>query len=197
MIIQLIIINVVVFVIINLVCLFFFLGNGGFVLELYSIILYFFCMFFDWKFFLMYFWGMFISMFFYEGFWYLFWNMLFLYWFGCIVGDFIGDQCILLFYLLGGLMGVVVFFIFVNFLFYGMGGCFVLGVFVGVMVIVVVVGIIFFDYIMWFLLFGDVKLKYIVVVLVFLDLILIFNGGNIGGYFVYFGGVFFGWFFVM
>ncbi|MCB0585409.1 MAG: hypothetical protein KDD06_08810, partial [Phaeodactylibacter sp.] len=43
---------------------------------------------------------------------------------------------------------------------------------------------------------GDVKLKYIVAVLVFLDLILIPKGGNTGGHFAHLGGAAFGWFFI-
>lgn len=123
---------------------------------------------------------MFTSMFLHEGFWHLLWNMLFLYWFGRIVGDFIGDQRILPLYLLGGLTGAVVFFISANLLPYGMGGRFALGASAGVMAIVVAAGTISPDYIMRLLLLGDVKLKYIVAVLVFLDLILIPNGGNTG-----------------
>ncbi|NRA51825.1 MAG: rhomboid family intramembrane serine protease [Phaeodactylibacter sp.] len=196
MITQLIIINIAVFVIINLVRLFLFLGNGGAVPELYNTILHFFCMSSDWKFFLTHPWGMFTSMFLHEGFWHLLWNMLFLYWFGRIVGDFIGDQRILPLYLLGGLTGAVVFFISANLLPYGIGGRFALGASAGVMAIVVAAGTISPDYTMRLLLLGDVKLKYIVAVLVFLDLILIPSGGNTGGHFAHLGGAFFGWFFV-
>lgn len=196
MITQLIIINVAVFVIINLVRLFLFLGNGGAVPELYNTILHFFCMSSDWKFFLTHPWGMVTSMFLHEGFWHLLWNMLFLYWFGRIVGDFIGDQRILPLYLLGGLTGAIVFFISANLLPYGMGGRFALGASAGVMAIVVAAGTISPDYIMRLLLLGDVKLKYIVAVLVFLDLILIPSGGNTGGHFAHLGGAFFGWLFV-
>ena len=196
MITQLIIINVAVFVIINLVRLFLFLGNGGAVPELYNTILHFFCMSSDWKFFLTHPWGMVTSMFLHEGFWHLLWNMLFLYWFGRIVGDFIGDQRILPLYLLGGLTGAVVFVISANLLPYGMGGRFALGASAGVMAIVVAAGTISPDYIMRLLLLGDVKLKYIVAVLVFLDLILIPSGGNTGGHFAHLGGAFFGWLFV-
>ena len=196
MITQLIIINIAVFVIINLVRLFLFLGNGGAVPELYNTILHFFCMSSDWKFFLPHPWGMFTSMFLHEGFWHLLWNMLFLYWFGRIVGDFIGDQRILPLYLLGGLTGAVVFFISANLLPYGIGGRFALGASAGVMAIVVAAGTISPDYTMRLLLLGDVKLKYIVAVLVFLDLILIPSGGNTGGHFAHLGGAFFGWVFV-
>jgi membrane associated rhomboid family serine protease len=196
MITRLIIINSVVFVAINLLNLFLFLGNGAEPSSLYQDILHFFCMSSDWKYFLTHPWGIITSMFLHEGFWHILWNMLFLYWFGRIVGDFIGDQRILPLYLLGGIAGAVLFFITANMLPYGAGGRFALGASAGVMAIAVAAGTISPDYIMRLLFIGDVKLKYIVAVLVFLDLILIPQGGNTGGHFAHLGGAFFGWFFV-
>ncbi len=196
MITQLIIINVAVFVAINLVNIILFIAGGGKPSPLYQDILHFFCMSSDWKFFLTHPWGLFTSMFLHEGFWHILWNMLFLYWFGRIVGDFIGDQRILPLYLLGGIAGAVLFFISANLLPYGAGGRFALGASAGVMAIVVAAGTISPDYIMRLLLIGDVKLKYIVAVLVFLDLILIPQGGNTGGHFAHLGGAAFGYIFV-
>lgn len=196
MITQLIIINIGVFVLINLTQLLLYLGSGGTVPSIYNSILHFFCMSSDWVFFLTHPWGIFTSMFLHEGFWHILWNMLFLYWFGRIVGDFIGDHRILPLYLLGGLAGGVLFFISANLLPYGAGGRFALGASGAVMAIVVAAGTISPDYIMRLLFLGDVKLKYIVGVLVFLDLILIPQGGNTGGHFAHLGGAFFGWFFV-
>lgn len=196
MITQLIIINVAVFVLINLVQLFLYLGNAGVVPGLYHTILHFFCMSSDWTFFLTHPWGLLTSIFLHEGFFHILWNMLFLYWFGRIVGDFIGDQRILPLYLLGGIAGGIVFFISANLLPYGAGGRFALGASAGVMAIVVAAGSIAPDYIMRLLFLGDVKLKYIVAVLVFLDLIFIPQGGNTGGHFAHLGGAAFGWLFV-
>ncbi|NBC07133.1 MAG: rhomboid family intramembrane serine protease [Bacteroidetes bacterium] len=196
MITRLIIINIAVFVAINLVNLILFIANGGTPSPLYQKILHFFCMSSDWTFFLTHPWGLFTSMFLHEGFFHILWNMLFLYWFGRIVGDFIGDQRILPLYLLGGVAGGVLFFISANLLPYGAGGSFALGASAGVMAIVVAAGTISPDYIMRLLFIGDVKLKYIVAVLVFLDLILIPQGGNTGGHFAHLGGALFGYIFV-
>ena len=196
MITRLIIINIAVFVAINLVNLILFIANGGTPSPLYQTILHFFCMSSDWKFFLTHPWGLFTSMFLHEGFFHILWNMLFLYWFGRIVGDFIGDQRILPLYLLGGIAGGALFFISANLLPYGAGGSFALGASAGVMAIVVAAGTISPDYIMRLLFIGDVKLKYIVAVLVFLDLILIPRGGNTGGHFAHLGGALFGYIFV-
>lgn len=194
MVICIIIINFVFFVIVKLFWVFLMIGNVWVEFEIYCIISRFFMIFLDWMYNFMYFWVIFIYMFFYEGVFYIFWNMLFLYWFGCIVGDFLGNYWVFLFYLLGGFVGGFIYLIIVKLIFNGIS--YVLGVFGVVMVIVVVVGIILFDYIMWLILLGDIKLKYIVGVLVFFDVVGMGSNINIGGYIVYFGGVFFGWLFV-
>jgi len=193
---RIIIFNVVVFIAINILKLVLFISNGGQLPEVYHTILHFFCMSSDWQFFLTHPWGLITSMFLHEGFWHILWNMLFLYWFGRIVGDFIGNQRILPIYLLGGIAGGILYFASANLLPNLPMGSFALGASAGVMAIVVAAGAISPDYIMRLLFIGDVKLKYIVAVLVFLDLIVIPDGGNTGGHIAHLGGAFFGWFFV-
>jgi len=56
-------------------------------------------------------WTLVSHMFLHEGFWHIIWNMLLLYWFGRIVGDFIGDDRILPLYIMGGLVGGVCYYI--------------------------------------------------------------------------------------
>ena len=65
-----------------------------------------------------------------------------------------------------------------------------------VMAIVVASGVISPDYNMRLLFIGDVKLKFIVALLVFLDLIAIADNINTGGHFAHLGGALFGWLFV-
>lgn len=190
---RLVIINIVIFVSVNLVRLFLFLGNGGEVPAVYDDFLHFFCMSSDWFHVLTHPWGIFTSIFLHEGIWHVLWNMLFLYWFGRIVGDFIGNQRILPLYLLGGLIGGIFYFLSAQFL---PMGPYALGASGAVMAIVVAAGTIAPDYIMRLLFLGDVKLKYIVAVLVFLDLIGIANSTNTGGHFAHLGGAAFGAFFV-
>lgn len=193
---RIIIVNVAIFVAINIFKLVLFVSNGGQLPEIYDTVVHFFCMSSDWKFFLTHPWGIITSMFLHEGFWHILWNMLFMYWFGRIVGDFIGNQRILPIYLLGGIAGAILFFVSANLLPNMMIGRYALGASAGVMAIVVAAGAISPDYIMRLLFIGDVKLKYIVAVLVFLDLIVIPDGGNTGGHIAHLGGAFFGWFFV-
>jgi membrane associated rhomboid family serine protease len=193
---RIIIINVAIFVAVNIFKLVLFVSNGGQLPGIYDTVVHFFCMSSDWKFLLTHPWGIITSMFLHEGFWHILWNMLFMYWFGRIVGDFIGNQRILPIYLLGGIAGAILFFVSANLL-PNMGiGRYALGASAGVMAIVVAAGAISPDYVMRLLFLGDVKLKYIVAVLVFLDLIVIPDGANTGGHIAHLGGAFFGWFFV-
>lgn len=193
---RIIIINLAIFVGINIFKLILYISGGGQLPALYDQVVHFFCMSSDWKFFLTHPWGIITSMFLHEGFWHILWNMLFMYWFGRIVSDFIGNQRILPIYLLGGIAGAVLFFVFANAFPVMPIGKFALGASAGVMAIVVAAGAISPDYVMRLLFLGDVKLKYIVAVLVFLDLIVIPNGGNTGGHIAHLGGAAFGWFFV-
>ncbi len=194
---RIIIINVAVFVLINLVRIVLFIGNGGEPSPLFQEIIRFFSMSSDWSHVLTHPWVIITSMFLHEGFFHILFNMLFIYWFGRIVADFIGNQRILPIYLLGGVAGAILYFVTANLLPYGQGGVsYALGASAGVMAIVVAAGAIAPDYIMRLLLLGDIKLKYIVAALVFLDLVAATGYTNTGGAFAHLGGALFGWVFI-
>ena len=192
---RIIITNVVVFVMVNLLWIILRIGSGWETPEVYNTIRNFFLISADWKHNLTHPWVIITHAFVHEGFWHLLWNMLFMYWFGRIVGDFIGNQRILPIYLLGGIVGGITYFPSVNLLSYT-GGQFALGASGAVMAIVVAAGTISPDYIMRLLFIGDVKLKYIVAVLVFIDLIGMAGDINTGGHFAHLGGALFGYIFV-
>ncbi len=139
-------------------------------------------------------WVIFTHMFFHVDFWHILWNMLFLYWFGRIVGDFIGNHRILPIYLMGGLFGALFYLLSANFV--GVGSM-ALGASAAVMAFVVASGVLSPNYTMNLILIGEVKLKYVVAILVFLDLIGIANLGNTGGHFAHLGGALFGWIYVV
>ncbi len=138
-------------------------------------------------------WVIFTHMFFHVGFMHILFNMLFLYWFGRIVGDFIGNHRILPLYLMGGLFGGLFYLLSANFV---AVGPMALGASAAVMTFVVASGVLSPNYSMNLILIGEVKLKYVVAVLVFLDLIGIANLGNTGGHFAHLGGAAFGWLYV-
>ncbi len=199
MITRLIIINVAVFVVINIIKIGFFISyigpspNNPFS-NGFNDFLHLFCMSSDGWYVLTHPWIPVTSMFLHEGFWHLLWNMLFLYWFGKIVGGFIGDHHVLPLYLLSGLMGGLAFYL-SDTLIYDQTN-FALGASGAVNGIILASAIIAPDYIMRLLFIGDVKLKYIVAVLLFLDMIAIADNINTGGHFAHLGGALFGWFYI-
>jgi membrane associated rhomboid family serine protease len=196
---RIIIVNVAVFVLVNLIWIIGRISHAWETPEWYSTLLQFFMMPSYWKTLLFQPWSIITSMFLHEGFWHILWNMLFLYWFGRIVGDFIGDQRILPIYLLGGLFGNVIFFLTVLAFPAAYGGAtavYALGASAGVMAVVVAAGAIAPNYIIRLLFLGDVRLKYIVAILVFIDLIGMAGRYNTGGHFAHLGGAFFGLLFI-
>ncbi len=140
-------------------------------------------------------WVFFTHMFLHFGFFHILWNMLFLYWFGRIVGDFIGNQRVLPLYLLGGLAGAISYVVFANVAYGGQG--FAYGASGAVNAIVVAAAVISPDYIIRLLFFGDVKLKFIAAIVVLLSIMGIADLNNTGGNIAHLGGALFGWFFIL
>lgn len=140
-------------------------------------------------------WVFFTHMFLHFGFFHILWNMLFLYWFGRIVGDFIGNQRVLPLYLLGGLAGAGAYLIFANVAYGGEG--FAYGASGAVNAIVVAAAVISPDYIIRLLFFGDVKLKFIAAIVVLFSLMGVADLNNTGGNIAHLGGALFGWFFIL
>ena len=194
---RIIIINIMVFIAINLVWIVFRITNEWQDSPTFDTIQHFFMISSDWKHNLTHPWVLITTMFFHTGFWHILWNMLLMYWFGRIVGDFVGNHRVLPIYLIAGLAGNIVYFITANLLPIGGGGIsYALGASGAVMGIIVASGMISPNYGFHLILLGEVKLKYIVATLVFLDLIGIAGIDNTGGHFAHLGGALFGGIFV-
>lgn len=139
-------------------------------------------------------WTLITHMFFHEGLWHLVWNMLLLYWFGRIVGDFIGDSRILPLYIMGGLFAISIYYLFAKVGF--LGSSYALGASGAVMAIISASAFISPNYSMRLLFLGEVTLKYIVLFLIIWDLVGISAMDNTGGHIAHLGGVAFGGLFV-
>ncbi len=138
-------------------------------------------------------WIIFTSAFLHEGFGHIFWNMLSFYWFGRIVGDLLGNHRILPIYLWGALAGNLAYFLMANFTPYGaVIGYFAYGASAAVMAMVAVAAYIAPDYIFNVLLIGPVRLKYVALVTVIIDITAIADSRNTGGSFAHLGGLAFG-----
>ncbi len=142
-------------------------------------------------------WSLFTHMFLHAGFWHLLWNMLMLYWFGRIIGDLLGDRRVLPIYILSGLFGGLVFICHDLFLPGGTGGmAYAMGASAAVMAIVWCAAMTSPDYSMHLLFLGPVKLKYIAIGLLFMDLIGSAGDINKGGHFAHMGGALWGMMYV-
>lgn len=139
-------------------------------------------------------WSVFTHMFLHENFWHVINNIIGLYLFGIIVGDLIGDRRVLPVYLLGGLFGGFMFMISAFFLPYV--GSYALGASGAVMALAGAALVMAPDYRVRLFLLGEVKVKYIVLVLLLFDLIGVANKYNSGGHIAHLGGFAMGCLFV-
>ncbi|MBX2893388.1 MAG: rhomboid family intramembrane serine protease [Saprospiraceae bacterium] len=180
---RLVILNFAVFVLVKILfVLLWMTGRAG---DWYEQVLLFFCMPGDWKL-LWHFWAPVTSIFLHESFWHFLGNTITLYLFGIIVGDLIGDRRVLPIYLLGGLVGNVLYFFSAQFMPYV--GSYALGASGAIMALAGAALILAPDYRVMLFLLGEVKVKYIVLVLVLLDFVGIANQSNTGGHAAHLGG---------
>jgi len=143
-------------------------------------------------------WSMLTYMFMHDGIWHILSNMLVLFIFGRILNDLLGNRKTLPIYILGGLAGVVLFLLTYN-LFPAFEGkidtAYLVGASAAVMAVMLAATTLTPDYVIRLFLIGDVKIKYIALVFVMLDLLMI-PRDNPGGHIAHLGGAFFGFLFV-
>ena len=192
---QLIYINLAVFVLINLVQVFWFLiaQNNSASPAIYWLSLPADLSQFIWKP-----WTIVTYMFLHEGFMHVLFNMLWLYWFGQIFLQYLDQKQLLSVYLLGGISGGLFYIIAYN-LFpvfaADMPFSFALGASASVMAIVFAISFYVPNYEVHLFFIGKVKLKFIAIFSIFLDLLSIPNG-NAGGHIAHIGGALFGLWFI-
>lgn len=195
MITKLVVINFAVFVILKLV----YLILGGFTLGnpngLYSVGLYYLCIPASLTTLLWQPWTLVTHMFLHDAFWHLVNNLIGLYIFGSIVSDLIGDRRVLPLYLMGGLAGGVFFIISAQLGVLDTSG-YALGASGAVMAMGGAALILAPDYRVPLLFLGAVKVKYIVLVLVLLDLTAIAGHYDSGGPIAHIAGLILGCLFV-
>lgn len=197
---QLIIINIVVFLVINLVNVIGFLASSdkGIASAWLGKILGWIMLPANPRDLLTHPWTLFTHMFAHYEFLHLLFNLLWLYWFGRIISEFIGHKKILPLYIMGGLTGAILLIAAYNIfpgLHAGMPVVKALGASAGVLAIVVAAATLVPDYSIFLLFFGSVKIKYIAIIMVALDLISI-PDFNSGGHIAHLGGALFGFVFI-
>lgn len=125
-------------------------------------------------------------------------NMLVLYWFGKILTEFLGNRKILPLYLLGGISGAILFIASYQLfpIFHAaIPEARAWGASASVMAVMIAAATLVPDYTMFLLLIGPVKIKWIALFAVVLDLISI-PSSNAGGHIAHIGGALFGFVFI-
>jgi len=143
-------------------------------------------------------WSIITYMFVQEGIFHLFFNMLILYIGGRIFTQFVGAERLLSTYILSGISGAVLYMLTFN-IFPAfqdvVGGSFAIGSSASVLGIFIAAASFVPNLQMNVILIGNVKLKYIAIVFIALDLINI-RTGNAGGHIAHLGGAFYGYLFI-
>ncbi|MFM7727903.1 MAG: rhomboid family intramembrane serine protease [Flavobacteriales bacterium] len=144
-------------------------------------------------------WTAITYMFVHWDFMHLLFNMLWLYWFGGILKEFLGAPKLLSTYLLGGLAGAFVYLTAYNTLplFDGSAATsFAIGASASTMAITIAAATLLPDYSIPLLFFGPVRLKWIALITLLLDLINV-SGNNAGGHIAHLGGAVFGFSYIV
>lgn len=127
----------------------------------------------------------------------IFFNMIFLNLFGGIVKDLVGNSKITPIFLMSGLMGFATFVLAYNFIpaFKSIGGATICGASGGVMGITFAAVTLSPNYEIRLLFLGNVKIKWLAVFYVFMDIIAL-KGNNAGGSIAHMGGALLGFFYI-
>lgn len=143
-------------------------------------------------------WTILTYMFFHWEVMHIFFNMLWLYWMGKIFQEYLGSKKLISTYIAGGFTGALFFIaaynifpLFSNLL----PGAFALGASASVLAITVATATLLPEYPIQLLFFGIVRLKWIAVITIVLDLINI-SGDNAGGHIAHLGGALYGFIYI-
>jgi membrane associated rhomboid family serine protease len=193
--IQIILINAIVFVLLNVVRVFANIsGNPG----THEWILYQIALPSDIATFLLKPWTLITYFFTHEGFFHVLFNMLFFYWFGKIIYEFLGNNKLINLYVLGGIIGGLLYILIYNVVpFYSerVDISILMGASAGVFAVVVGAATFMPNYTFYLLLLGPIKIKYIAIFYVLLSLFRI-DGSNAGGELSHLGGAIIGFLYI-
>ncbi|GAB4293426.1 MAG: rhomboid family intramembrane serine protease [Marinilabiliales bacterium] len=192
---KLIYINIAVFLAVNIVYLIFFLFNITHAKTLQGSFISWFAVPADINILVKRPWTLISYMFLHENLLHILFNMLWLFWFGKIFLQFLDEKKLLGLYIIGGLIGAAFFIAAFNLfpVFRNLSSVpIALGASAAVMAIVVAISFFAPDYRVYLIFIGPVKLKYIALVMIVLDLLSIASY-NAGGHIAHLGGAFIGW----
>ncbi|MFD1629246.1 rhomboid family intramembrane serine protease [Pseudopedobacter beijingensis] len=143
------------------------------------------------------FWTPISYMFVHDGILHILFNMLWLFWFGRIFESFQNPKKLTFLYLFGGIAGAAFFIICYNLIpYFKDGGAIAVGASAAVSAVVIATATLLPNYSIQLLLLGSVKLKWIALIYVMLD-VLSLSGGNAGGHLAHLGGALFGFLYIV
>jgi len=192
---QLILINVIVFVVLIVLRTILFISENS---GLYNVLMRYLALNSEPTYFFTHPWTLLTYFFTHEGFLHILFNMLNLYWFGQLVREYLGDKKLLSLYILGGIAGGVLYMLSYNFIPYfadRAAASLMIGASASVLAIVVGAATLLPNFSFNLILIGPVKIKYIAAFLVLLS-ISGAVGDNAGGNLAHLGGALVGWIFV-
>jgi membrane associated rhomboid family serine protease len=143
-------------------------------------------------------WTLLTYAFVHEEFFHILFNMMNLYWFGMLIREYLGARRLVSLYILGSLVGALLFLLALNFipeLVRRFGPVAVQGASGGVVAIIVGAATLLPDYTFMLILLGPVRIKWIAAVLVLLSVSGL-TGGNAGGQAVHLGGALLGFVYI-
>jgi membrane associated rhomboid family serine protease len=187
---QLIVINVIVFILAN-VGIAFINWSGSSPLELLQWL----AIPADIQVFGKHFWTLITYMFVHTDLWHIFFNMLWLYWIGSIFMEYLGGKRLLATYITGGLFGGL-FFITSSFIPGFYNNTYLLGASAGVMAVVISTAVLLPEYSVHLMFIGMVKLKYLALASFVLTTIIDLSQ-NTGGKIAHMGGALWGYIYMV
>lgn len=176
--IRLIVINAIVFVIANIISLFYDLSIWLALPSKLSV-------------FISHPWTIVTYMFYHKDIFHLLFNMLWLYWMGQLFVDFMGSKRLVSVYVIGGIIGGLLYFLLSGLFTSNNSLNLLLGASASVMAVVVAIAAFVPNYSLHLLLFGAVQIKYIALVSFIVTTLIDFNV-NTGGKVAHIGGALFG-----
>lgn len=127
------------------------------------------------------------------------WNLITLYWFGQILADYTSTKKIIPLYLMGGIAGALVTLLLVTLIpvFHPYIGSPMVGASAGITAIIIAAAALVPNYRLNLLFIGPVKLLYVALFVVFIDILNVATYDNIGGNIAHLGGALMGYIFIV
>ena len=193
--IKIILINVIVFVSMSIFEVFITLSGFG---ELFNLFLNKLMLPASLKVFIFQPWSIVTYFFLHMNFMHILWNMLFLYWFGKIIHENIGNNAVISLYIIGGIIGGLSYMALFNIIPYydnRVSESLMLGASAGVFSVVVGSATLLPNYTFYLLFLGPVRIKYIALFYVLLSFFDV-TGSNAGGEIAHLGGALMGYLYI-